>query len=130
LDGYELAPKLWIDADVPLVEMTSETMQWLQRLEPCGEENPVPLFQSRGVHLSGYAAVGREEQHLKLAFPDNTEVRDAIGFGMGDRVKQLDEQPGECGHKCVDIVYSLAVNDWDGESRLQLRLRDVRPATL
>jgi single-stranded-DNA-specific exonuclease len=125
LGGRELSPKLEIDAETSLEGMTSETMDWLGKLEPCGERNPVPQFLSRNVPVTEWAAVGREEQHLRLVFPEGTEVRDAIGFGLGDCAEWLSQQRDQR----VDIVYSLAVNEWNGDSRLQLHLRDVRPST-
>jgi single-stranded-DNA-specific exonuclease len=118
LGDKELMPTLQIDADVPLEEMNWATADWLAELEPCGERNPVPLFQSCGVSVVHAQPVGSESQHLKLGLETEDGVREAIAFRMGNRTVQ----PGD--H--VDVVYHLEVNQWNGERRLQLNIQDIR----
>jgi single-stranded-DNA-specific exonuclease len=118
--GGELAAKLRIDAEVPLAEMGWETTEWHQRLEPCGEENPVPLYLSRNVQVVAAEQVGTEGHHLRLVLGADGETRNGIAFRMGPRRSELGER--------VDVVYALDVNEWNGERRLQLVVQDVRPA--
>jgi single-stranded-DNA-specific exonuclease len=118
LGGLVLAPTLEIDAEVSLGEMNWETLGWLAQLEPTGYGNPAPLFLSRGVALSDAKPVGREDKHLKLTLATEQEPRDAIAFGMGDRL-------GELGPR-VDLVYYLEANEWNGSRNLQLNVQDLR----
>jgi single-stranded-DNA-specific exonuclease len=120
LRSKELVPRIEIDAAVPLATMDWEAAEWLQQLEPCGEENPTPVFLSRGVPVVRAQAVGAEGRHLRLSLGDGEQVRDAIAFSQGDRLEELGER--------VDVVYALEVNEWNGERRLQLNVRDIRPA--
>jgi single-stranded-DNA-specific exonuclease len=120
LDGKDLVPQLEIDAQVPLTEMNWAAAEWLQRMEPCGQENPVPAFVSRGVSVANVQAVGVEGRHLKLQVCADGQMWDAIAFRQGERVEGLSER--------VDLVYSLEVNEWNGQRRLQLNVQDVRPA--
>ncbi|MBN1640635.1 MAG: DHH family phosphoesterase [Anaerolineae bacterium] len=119
LGELELAPTLDIDAEVPLAELDWATAEWLAQLEPCGTDNPTPLFLSRGVHIREAHTVGREGQHLKLTLDERAPVHDAIAFRMGDRCTQLGRR--------VDLVYHFEVNHWNGERRLQLNVQDLRP---
>jgi single-stranded-DNA-specific exonuclease len=119
LDGQKLHPTLQIDADVPLTEMDWATAEWLEKLEPCGEENATPLFLSRNVSVAHAQTVGSEDRHLKLTLGAGNVTRDAIAFRQGDRVADLGER--------VDVVYHLEVNEWNGERRLQLNVQDIRP---
>ncbi len=119
LGERELVPTLNIDAEVPLEEMDWATAEWLQRLEPCGYANPTPIFLSRGVRVLHAQAVGGEGRHLKLLLAVGDHRREAIAFRQGKRLGNLGD--------LVDVVYSLEVNEWNGERRLQLNVQDLRP---
>lgn len=120
LGDKELFPRLDIDAVVPLAGMDWSTAVWIQELEPCGERNPPPLFLSRGVQVARAYTVGSDSSHLRMDLVAGNEGREAIAFGMGHRLAELGS--------CVDLVYSLEVNEWNGERRLQLNVQDARPA--
>ncbi|MBN1580728.1 MAG: single-stranded-DNA-specific exonuclease RecJ [Anaerolineae bacterium] len=120
LRDKDLTPILNVDAEVGLSEMDWAVSEWLRRLEPCGYANPAPLFLSRGVSVLDKRTVGGEGQHLKLKLGENRCVFDAIGFSLGERIAELG--------LCVDVVYSLEVNEWQGERNLQLNVQDIRPA--
>jgi single-stranded-DNA-specific exonuclease len=64
--------------------------------------------------------VGTEERHLKLTLSDGRIVWDAIAFHQGQSADQLPRQ--------IDVVYSLEVHEWNGEKRLQLNVKDLRPS--
>jgi single-stranded-DNA-specific exonuclease len=120
LSGVALSPTLPIDADVPLEAMDWEMMGWLDRLEPCGLDNPTPIFLSRNIPVAEARTVGSDSKHLKLALATAHEPRDAIGFNLGDRMGELGER--------VDLAYQLEVNEWNGSRNLQLNVRDFRPS--
>jgi single-stranded-DNA-specific exonuclease len=132
LAGQELIPRLQIDAVVPLAEMDWAAVEWLQQLEPCGEQNATPVFLSQGVPVVQAQAVGSEGRHLRLQLGSagglgaDGQVRDAIAFSQGDRLEGLGERI-RSGER-VDVVYTLEVNEWNGERRLQLNVQDLRPA--
>ncbi len=119
LDEQELVPTINIDAEVSLDEMDWATAEWLQKLEPCGYANPTPLFLSRDVPVLRAQTVGNDGRHLKLLLSAGKRPREAIAFRQGELVAKLGER--------IDIVYSLEINEWNGERRLQLNIRDLRP---
>lgn len=119
LAGVERAPSLAIDAEVPLREMSWQLWQELQRLQPFGEGNAEPLFLSRGAQVRRYRTVGTDGAHLKLLLSDGHLVWDAIAFWQGEWADRLTNS--------VDIVYNLQLNEWNGQRRLQLNVRDLRP---
>ena len=49
---------------------------------------------------------------------------DAIGFGMGEKLSVLRESQ-ETGTP-VELLFSLEENTWNGQTNLQLKVRDVR----
>ena len=120
LEGVELTPTLLIDAEVELSEMDWATQALLTQLEPCGYANPSPLLLSRRAIVRGARTVGTDGSHLKLTLSDGRIVWDAIAFHQGQWTNKLPSY--------IDVVYSLEVNEWNGEKRLQLNVKDLRPS--
>jgi single-stranded-DNA-specific exonuclease len=120
LEGVELTPTLLIDAEVELPELDWATQALLTQLEPCGYANPAPLLLSRRAIVRDARAVGTDGRHLKLTVSDGRVVWDAIAFHQGQWVDQLSRH--------IDVVYSLEVHEWNGEKRLQLNVKDLRPS--
>ncbi len=120
LADRELMPTLQIDAELSLDELTPELAEALLKLEPTGEENPTPLFVTRNARLAGRQTVGAEGQHLRLTLSDGKTSLEAIAFRRGEEIDTLPEQ--------VDVAYQLETNSWNGRSRLQLNVQDIRPA--
>jgi single-stranded-DNA-specific exonuclease len=120
LSGLELAPTLTVDLEVELSDLNWATHDLLEGLRPFGCANPPPLLLSRCVAVRDGRAVGASGSHLKLTLSDGKEVWDAIAFGQGHWAGKLPRK--------LDIVYSLEVNEWEGEKRLQLNVKDLRPS--
>ena len=118
LQGSDLAPTLTVDAEVSLGQMTWDMLHALSRLEPHGYGNPAPVFACRGAQVKDSRIVG--EKHLKLMLSDGQTVWDAIAFRMAERAVGL-------AHR-VDVAFSLEVNSWNGQDRLQLHVKDIRPS--
>ena len=109
-------PRCRIDGWVGERDVTDRAAEDLARLGPFGAGHPEPVFALRGAAARA-RTVGASGAHLKLALGK----LDAIGFGMGDRL-------GACGGP-VEAAFTIGFDEWDGARRLQLKLRDVRPAS-
>lgn len=118
LAGMELRPALHVDAQVPLSDLTAELEQQLRQFQPCGYGNPTPLLASRGVKVVGSRTVGADARHLKLTLGDGRVTMDAIAFNQGHWQGKLPAR--------VDVAYMLEINEWGGEKRLQLNVRDIQ----
>lgn len=122
LEGVELAPTLLVDAEVELSELDWATQALLAQLEPCGYANPHPLLLSRQVLVRDARAVGTDGSHLKLTLSGGRVIWDAIAFRQGRWAGQLPSH--------IDVVYALEINEWQGEKRLQLNVKDLRPSAV
>jgi single-stranded-DNA-specific exonuclease len=111
-------PELRIDAPLRLDDVTNETLEDLDRLEPCGQQNPRPCFLAEGVHVVESRVVG--ERHLKLALRGSGAGRTfhAIAFRRGDQLMP--------SGSVIDLVFSPEIDHWEGRERLQLNVRDFR----
>jgi single-stranded-DNA-specific exonuclease len=115
----DFIPETTVDAELSFADIGDRLIQDLAQLEPHGPGNPEPVFLTRGATVMSHRIVG--ENHLKLYLRHGDRPLSAIGFGMA-------AVPLEDGVS-VDILFSPELNEWNGSTSLQLRLRDLRAAT-
>jgi len=116
LTEEQLVPRCRIDGWVEEGELTPRAAEDLEKLGPWGAGHPEPVFAL--TTAAGRArTVGAQQQHLKLTVGKGL---DAIGFGLGGHAALCQGR--------VDLAFTLGFDDWDGAKRLQLKLRDLRPA--
>jgi single-stranded-DNA-specific exonuclease len=116
----DLIAQLPIDAETPLCQMGRDTARQLDLLEPYGVGNPRPVFLSRDVQVRRCHAVGKDGTSLKFKLSDGVAIWDAIAFRQS---VSPDEVP-----PAIDIVYSLQSRVWNDQERLELVIKDWRPA--
>ena len=117
-----LTPEIAVDIEINLEEIDEKLLRILKQFEPHGPENMNPIFITKQINDTGYGkSIGKEEEHLRLYVKqDNSEGFGAIGFGLAKK-KVLTEN-----HKKFDAVYSIDENEWNGNTSIQLRLRDIK----
>ena len=114
-----LIPELEVDAMARFSELDFQIHRIIEQMEPFGPENDKPVFMSESVTETGYSKL-LKEKHLRLFLQQDEIIFSCIGFNMADKWPLI--QSG----KPMDITYSLDVNDWNGEKKLQLKLLDVK----
>lgn len=116
----DLLPVIDVDAQLPLGQVSMELLGQLSALEPYGEANPSPIFATRHLRLKTSVQVMGKET-VKFWVTDGRVACQAVGFGMAKVCSEFKiGQP-------VDIVYNLAVDDWNKVAQPQLTLKDIRP---
>jgi single-stranded-DNA-specific exonuclease len=120
LGSKVLRQTLNADAEVPLSELHSELLKYLDYLQPTGYGNPEAVFVTRNVRVTHSRIVGTEGKHLKLSVTDGHVTFDAIGFRLGYLQSDLPLN--------VDLVYTFESNEYNGRTTLQLNLKDVKAA--
>ena len=120
-------PKINIDLEMPMQDITIKTYRIIEQMAPFGPSNSRPIFMTKGVIDNGSGRlIGQDKNHLKLAITNtsNSKTLDGIGFGMSGYFSTIkDKQP-------FDVCFILELNEWNGTSKLQLRVRDIRKNTL
>lgn len=114
----EILPIIYIDGTVKQEDMKMDFVKELDKLEPFGEGNKMPLFAYKGLKINSIRAL-TEGKHLKLTLKDDNIIIDAIGFNMGSLVNDY-----LIGDK-VDIVGVLEVNNFNGMENIQINLKDI-----
>lgn len=124
LGDEDVIGELVVDCEIDLEDLTWELYNWIERFSPFGFGNPAPRFVMNGVVLSDISLVGSERRHVKVAFFDKDagSYISGIGFGLAEACAEMKE-----GQK-VDVVFAFEVNEWNGEKKLQLNIRDIRVA--
>ena len=114
----EIEPIINIDAEVNLDEVTIDYVESLQKLEPFGEGNKVPLFAFRNLKIDSIRAIS-EGKHLKLVLKNSNNLINAIGFNIGSLAEEY-----KIGDK-VDVVGVLEINTFNGVKSIQINLKDI-----
>lgn len=120
LTDDDLIPKLYIDAEIELDQIDNEFVDTLELFSPFGPMNMRPIFLTRNLEVVGQPyVVGRN--HLKMRVRKGETLCDVIGFGFGDMVRSLAARGGT-----IDMAYVIEYNHWNGVSRIQLRVKDIK----
>ncbi len=118
LSGLDLMPSLEIDASLDFTELDDELMAFIDRLQPCGQANPYPVFSTSEVEILSKRVVGKGGRHLKLTVRQSGRVLDAIAFGFGQQIGELSQR--------LEMAYRLERNEFRGVVSLQLNVQDLR----
>lgn len=122
LRDRDFAPRVNPTVELPLRLLSEDSMAWLQRFEPFGPSNEMPLFYSEDVELLAPPRVVGEK-HLKLTLgdpgPDGAPAAgfDAIGFNLGYLKSYLEERP-----RIARLAYYPEWNSFRGQRKIQLRV--------
>jgi len=107
------------DLELELADMTEELVQAFGSMQPTGFGNPAPVFCVRGVHTTDVRTIGKENAHLRMRLSSGSEMRNAIGFRMGDKAGTMPE--------VIEAVMGLSINEWQDRRSVQCELRQLRP---
>jgi single-stranded-DNA-specific exonuclease len=117
----EVGAVLTIDAQVPLSAITLPAAQQIRSLAPFGVGFPEPLFLVRGAVVRALRT-GNGKAPVRMRLAQDGAYRDAVWFKPPEEFLQL--RTGAA----VDLVFHVQIDDWQGLSRPELRIRDWRPA--
>jgi single-stranded-DNA-specific exonuclease len=120
------------DIELRLGEIQQGLLDDLERLEPCGHGNPIPVFLARGVRLAGDPII-LKEKHLKLRVEQDGQCFEALAWNVcGDGAEHRNGRPDPeamTAGSMLDIVFRIEVSEHPQfGKRTQLILNDYRLA--
>jgi single-stranded-DNA-specific exonuclease len=122
LGGLEPVRAVQVDGLVQPGAWSPEEVAALARLEPFGAGNPEPIFWARALDVRGARLVGsRPPLHVKAGVEDQGRTFELIWFRQAERLDELRRDR-------VDVLYTPGLNTWNGQTSIQLKVLDVRPA--
>jgi single-stranded-DNA-specific exonuclease len=121
--GGTPAPRLILDAEVPLSTLTLGLLGEIDRLEPYGAQNPRPRFLAGGLEIVGEPKrMGGGDRHLSFRVRQSGVTLRAVAFNMGDRVEELMSAGGRC---C--LAFTPKLNEWNGWKNVEIDVCDFQP---
>ena len=120
----QLTPQIEIDAEITFSELTPKFFRILKQFSPFGPGNMKPVFCTRRVfdYEGNSRPVGRGQEHLKLELVDASceNVMNGIAFRMSDFNEPLKAL------NPLDICYTIEENNFNGNTTMQLMIRDIK----
>ena len=121
IDEKALIPTISVDAVIKPTYITLETVDEINRLQPFGVENPLPVFAVKNIKIHKISTMS-ENKHLRMTLLKEGKFLDAVGFGMGEYFNFLKE--GDF----INVAFGLDINDYKGYKNVQLILKDIKHA--
>ncbi len=122
LSDDDLKPRLRVDLELPIADVSPELWRFLAHFEPFGQGNPRPVFFARAVALRDAPKVVGED-HLRLRLDAGAgATSEAIAFGQAGESEWLSES------SLVDIAFHIQLKEWQGVEHLQAQVLSVRPS--
>ena len=116
----QLQPRLVLDGEVRLDQLSVERLQELALLEPMGQGNPPVQFAVLRVQCAREPLrMGKEQQHLKLWVTDGRSVHEAVWWNSAEAAVPAGK---------FDLACQPRINDYGGRRTVQLQVLDWRPA--
>ena len=111
-------PVIKIDGIINSKDINKETVKEIEKLEPFGEKNKMPIFAYKNLKIDSIRAL-TEGKHLKLILKDDNFLISAIGFNLG----YLSEEY-TIGDK-VDVAGILEINNFGDQELVQINIKDI-----
>jgi single-stranded-DNA-specific exonuclease len=120
LEPDQLRPRLRIDGNLNLRNITPDLVDGLNQMAPFGLANPRPIFHAMPVEIvDGPRPL--KDRHLKMTFRQDGRSFRAIAWRAAERAAFLTE------HRAgVNLAFSLDQNEFQGETYLELTVADFK----
>ncbi len=116
----DLVPAISIDGEMKLSDINPRFMRFLEKLSPFGPGNMRPKFVSRNLTISGQPRLMGNGEHIRFTVSQNGRNYPAVGFKLAFHYEDLIRGVP------VDLAYVVEVNEWQGNSTIQLNVRDIQ----
>lgn len=118
LSDEALCPRLRLDAEIALRDISFDLLHWHEMLQPFGMQNPQPLFVSCAVEAATPPRI-HGERHLGLKLKQRNWSQRAVFFDGAS--EELPPPPW-------DVAYRIRSEVYQGETRIQLQVQALRSA--
>ncbi|ORO81904.1 single-stranded-DNA-specific exonuclease RecJ [Streptococcus oralis subsp. dentisani] len=112
--------KLNLDEELDLETLSLETVKSFERLAPFGMDNQKPVFYIKDFHVESARTMGAGNTHLKLKISKGEASFEVVAFGQGRWATEFAQT------KNLELAVTLSVNQWNGQTALQLMMVDAR----
>jgi single-stranded-DNA-specific exonuclease len=141
LNDEDMIPKVRIDKQLNISEITYDFIRELDVLEPFGKGNAAPIFGEKNIQVLKVSLLGKNKNVLRFIcrMPNTNTKISAVCFDGIDKfreeiIKLYGEKKlelilnDEDANIYLDIVFSPNINEFNGRSSIQLQIKDFRIA--
>lgn len=118
LSAEDMIPMIDVDMQISLSSLSEELINQIEKCAPFGMGNTRPVFSSVNVQLKG-SPKPLGSSGFKMWITDGAVTCEALASNFSD----IDLAHINNG---FSIVYSPAINDWQGIHTIQLKLKDLQ----
>jgi single-stranded-DNA-specific exonuclease len=124
LKAEDMVPRMSVDMEVTLDQMTRDVVKEVHLLEPHGYGNPSPVMATSNLRLAGEPRIiGKTGEHLSFyVLQGGKGSLKAIAFGMADRYEELALNR----RRPFSLAFEPIINEWQGRESVELQVRDLR----
>ena len=112
--------RLYLDEELDLESLSLDTVKSFEKLAPFGMDNQKPVFYIRDFQVENARSMGAGDSHLKLKVSKGTANFEVVAFGQGAKATEFAQT------KQLELAVTLSVNQWNGQTTLQLMMVDAR----
>ncbi|EFM24734.1 single-stranded-DNA-specific exonuclease RecJ [Peptoniphilus duerdenii ATCC BAA-1640] len=137
LTREDLVKTIYLDDSLTLRDINFDFYDEIMRLKPFGKGNEDPIFGFKNLKIVRLDVLGKNKNVLKFTFTDGENYVEGIYFQTFDNFKKLmsSKYDGEelnyilqnKKELFIDVVASVDVNKFMGNTTLQLSIKSVRP---
>ncbi len=116
-----LTPIIEIDTPIQFDAMTPKFYSVLKQMAPFGPENQKPVFEAKNVHVLN-SLNSFKDRHIRFLAGQagNETMFNAVGFDLIGHYEQLSNA------EFFNITFTLEENTYNGNTSLQLRIKDIK----
>lgn len=111
---------LSLEAELFPTDLNLNTLNIINELEPFGTGNPKPVFLIRSMKPLSWKRIGKDKTHLQAKFLAGNRFVETVGFSKGYLADSLEPDTN------YDLAVELIQDNWNGNSKLKLRIVDVK----
>ena len=117
LQDGDIVMEMEAECELSPDDLTLELANEIERLEPCGTANPMPLFILRGARIDRIMEI--KNKHVKLFL--DCQGRKFTAMWFSKTAEEIDFVQGER----ADLLFQCGINDFQNLATLQLTIQDM-----
>ena len=118
----DVRPRLRLDASLRFPEINAGLVEALSAMAPFGAGNAKPLFVARNVAVAD-GPRRLKDRHLSLSLRQDGVAIRGVFWRSAERASEIEQ-----ARAALDVAFSVEQNTFNGMSRIEVSLADVRAA--
>ena len=117
----ELVSEISVTSELSISALNSNLMDWIKKLGPWGQGNPIPKFLIKDVIIKKLVFFGKEKQHLLVKVSDNSGEIDCKIFNINETAFSSVLKK----NKSLHLLGNLVSNEWNNKNKIEFNLIDI-----